>query len=350
MTVKSAPDLDSLIGRYQRHRDHYRSGGINETELRVEFVDPLFIALGWDVRNEAGYAEAYKDVVHEDAMKVGSATKAPDYAFRVGGVRKFFLEAKKPSIDITKAPDPAWQLRRYAWSAKLPLSILTIFEHIAIYDTRIKPSQSDPASTARVMLIPYTELPDRWDELKDTFSLEAIRMGSFDEYAESTRKKRGTADVDNAFLADLEHWRDLLARNIALRNSVIHVGADDPVGPRTLHVTQSDKTRHPEPVEGSRSPEPPEDPVISNEVEKSRSRGLTQRELNYAVQITIDRIIFLRTCKDRGIEAYGRLEALTSVAAYTTVCRTSSDRPVSATTQGSFTFTTKPAAPASQTA
>jgi predicted type IV restriction endonuclease len=72
MTVKTAPDLDSLIERYQRHRDHYRAGGINETELRVEFIDPLFIALGWDVRNEAGYAEAYKDVIHEDAIKVGT--------------------------------------------------------------------------------------------------------------------------------------------------------------------------------------------------------------------------------------------------------------------------------------
>jgi hypothetical protein len=277
MTVKTAPDLDSLIERYQRHRAHYRSGGINETELRVEFIDPLFIALGWDVRNEAGYAEAYKDVVHEDAIKVGTATKAPDYAFRVGGVRKFFLETKKPSVDISRDPDPAWQLRRYAWSAKLPLSILTNFEHVAVYDTRIKPSQSDPASTARVILIPYTELADRWSELQHTFSLEAIRMGSFDEYAESTRKKRGTAEVDDAFLADLEHWRDLLARNIALRNSIIHVGADDPVGPNP-----------------------------------GRSHGLTQRELNYAVQITIDRIIFLRICEDRGIEAYGRLQALTN--------------------------------------
>jgi len=29
-------------------------------------------------------------------LKVGGATKAPDYSFRIGGTRKFFLEAKKP--------------------------------------------------------------------------------------------------------------------------------------------------------------------------------------------------------------------------------------------------------------
>jgi hypothetical protein len=49
-------------------------------------VNPLFEALGWDVYNKKGYAEAYKDVVHEDAIKVGGATKAPDYSFRIGGV------------------------------------------------------------------------------------------------------------------------------------------------------------------------------------------------------------------------------------------------------------------------
>ncbi|MEX2425336.1 MAG: DNA methyltransferase, partial [Thermomicrobiaceae bacterium] len=259
MTVATTDQLKNLIETYQRHRSNYRAGGISEFQLRMQFVDPLFIAMGWDVRNERGYAEAYKDVVHEDAVTVGTATKAPDYAFRVGGGRKFFLETKRPSIDITSEPEPTYQLRRYAWSAKLPLSILTNFEHLAVYDTRVKPNQNDPASTARVMLIHYTEYLDRWDEIAGIFGLESIRMGSFDEYAESARTKRGTAEVDDAFLADLEHWREMLARNIALRNG-----------------------------------------------------GLTQRELNYAVQITIDRIIFLRICEDRGIEEYGRLQQLQS--------------------------------------
>ena len=94
-----------------------------ETQARVEFIDPFFEALGWDVRNVKGYAELYKDVVHEDAIKVSGATKAPDYCFRVGGARKFFLEAKKPSTPVKGDVGPAYQLRRYAWSAKLPLSI-----------------------------------------------------------------------------------------------------------------------------------------------------------------------------------------------------------------------------------
>ncbi len=246
-----------LVERFDRNIDAYKQGKYNEAQVRKEFIDPFFKELGWDVDNEKGYAEAYKDVVHEDAIRVGRATKAPDYSFRIGGSRKFFLEAKKPSVYIKKDIHPAYQLRRYAWSAGLPLSILTDFEEFAVYDCRIKPVKTDQAATARTLYLTYKEYSDRWQELYDTFSQEAILKGSFDKYIESKKKKRGTAEVDAAFLGEIERWRELLARNIALRNP-----------------------------------------------------KLSQRELNFAVQRTIDRIIFLRICEDRGIEPYGKLMSL----------------------------------------
>lgn len=109
-----------LVERFDRNLEAYKQGQYKETQLRQEFIDPFFKALGWDVDNEQGYAEAYKEVVHEDTLRLGRAIKAPDYCCRIGGVRKFFVEAKKPSIDIKGDVHPAYQLRRYAWSAKLP--------------------------------------------------------------------------------------------------------------------------------------------------------------------------------------------------------------------------------------
>ncbi len=121
-------EIIDLMNRFNEQYDSYRSSSYNETQLRREFTDPFFKALGWDVDNEQGYAEAYKDVIHEDLIKIGVSTKAPDYSFRIGGVRKFFVETKKPAVNIGHDVSPAFQLRRYAWSAKLPLSILTDFE------------------------------------------------------------------------------------------------------------------------------------------------------------------------------------------------------------------------------
>ncbi len=113
--------VGELVQRFDSHRDAYRSGHYNEAQLREEFLNPLFEAMGWDVYNRKGYAEAYKEVIHEGAIKIGGRTKAPDYCFRVGGgVRSFFVGAKKPSVDICEAVSPAYQLRRYARSSKLP--------------------------------------------------------------------------------------------------------------------------------------------------------------------------------------------------------------------------------------
>jgi len=250
-----------LIERFDRNADAYRSGFYNETQVRREFIDPFFKALGWDIDNTAGYAQAYKDVVHEDAIKVGAQTKAPDYCFRVGGTRKFFVEAKKPAVNVKDDIPAAFQLRRYAWSAKLPLSILTDFQEFAVYDCRVRPEKTDGPAVARTMYVSYTSYAEKWEEIASVFGKEAVLQGSFDRYAETTKGKKGTAEVDAAFLAEIEEWRSVLARTIALRN------------PR-----------------------------------------LSQRELNGAVQVTIDRIIFLRICEDRGIEDYGQLLALSNGA------------------------------------
>src|SRR3990170_6660021 len=233
-----------------------RSGNLQPNGVYQEGTDlksvPFFESLGWDVANKEGYAEAYKDVIHEDAVKIGGWTKAPDYSFRIGGIRKFFVETKKPAINIKGEINPAYQLRRYAWSSKLSLSILTDFEEFVVYDCRIKPVNTDKASTARVFYLTYTEYTQRWNEIVSIFSRESLLKGLYDKYAQSSKVKKGTAEVDAAFLKEIESWRETLARNLALRNP-----------------------------------------------------GLTQRELNFAVQMTIDRIVFLRICEDRGIESYG---------------------------------------------
>jgi hypothetical protein len=121
--------------------------------------DAFFETLGWDIANKEGRAEQYKGVIHEDAIKVAGVTKAPDYCFRIWGARKFFLETKKPSIDIKDQVSPAYQLRRYAWSAKLPFSILTNFEEMAVYDCRLRPKPNDKPSVGRTRFFTYAQYP-----------------------------------------------------------------------------------------------------------------------------------------------------------------------------------------------
>ncbi len=246
-----------LIETFANNLDFYKSAQYNEAQLRQEFIDPFFKELGWDMDNTAGLAPQYRDVIHEASIKIGGSTKAPDYAFSIHGQYKFFLEAKKPSVNVHDDTDPSYQLRRYGWSAKLPISILTDFEEFAIYDCRKRPKRGERASISRIGYFKYTNYIEKWDELNGTFSKEAILKGSFDRYTVDAKRHRGTETVDDVFLDEIENWRNLLARNLALRNPLLSV-----------------------------------------------------RDLNFAVQKTIDRIIFLRICEDRGTEDYKRLASL----------------------------------------
>src|SRR5437870_7258567 len=92
--------IEALIERFDANIEAYKADPYKEAQVRKEFIDPLFAALGWDMENKGGFAEAYKEVVHEDALKIGAATKAPDYSFRIGPKRIFFVEAKKPKLNI----------------------------------------------------------------------------------------------------------------------------------------------------------------------------------------------------------------------------------------------------------
>jgi type I restriction-modification system DNA methylase subunit len=252
---KAREIISHLIDRFKEHVETYKRGAYNEHQTRIDYINPFFKALGWDMDNEQGFAEAYREVIHEDKIKVGPATKAPDYAFTLFGQRKFFVDAKKPSINIKDDLAPAYQVRRYGWSAKVPLSIVTDFEEFAIYDCTKKPKPTDKASVARIKYITYDQYLDEFDFFWDVFAKENLPKGRFDKYVQSDTSKKGTTTVDDEFLKSIEEWRKYLATTIALAN-----------------------------------------------------KQLNEDELNFAVQKTIDRIIFLRMCEDRGVEPYGELK------------------------------------------
>ena len=45
--------LEELIERFERNIESYSNQAYNETQVRREFIDPFFEALGWDVANKS---------------------------------------------------------------------------------------------------------------------------------------------------------------------------------------------------------------------------------------------------------------------------------------------------------
>jgi predicted type IV restriction endonuclease len=63
--MPASPEIIALVERFAHNIDHYHRPEYNETQVRREFLDPFFIALGWDVENRRGVAPRYQDVIHE---------------------------------------------------------------------------------------------------------------------------------------------------------------------------------------------------------------------------------------------------------------------------------------------
>jgi hypothetical protein len=81
--VPAPTEILDLVARFEMHVEAYKAGQYNETQLRRDYLDPLFKALGWDIDNTAGHAEAYREdeirlVEGADTSTAEAASPAPE--------------------------------------------------------------------------------------------------------------------------------------------------------------------------------------------------------------------------------------------------------------------------------
>jgi len=243
-----------LVERFDLDLEKYKQS-YKEEEIKIEFINPFLEALGWDVSNKNNKSPNEREVRFEDTIESEGKTRRPDYSFWLDRERKFFLDAKAPSVNVEGGINPAFQVKSYAWSANLPVAIVTDFEEFAIYDCSTEPFKFDKPQKSRLKIIKYYEYEKKWDEIASLFSKDAVLKGSLKSIPQPKGKK-----VDKALLEDISEWREKLAININKMNP-----------------------------------------------------NLNQKSLNHAVQMIIDRILFLRICEDRSIEDYGRLKKLLEI-------------------------------------
>ena len=257
--------VSELVQNFRRNEADYLRAAYNETQARTDFITPLLAAFGWDVHNVAGQPLGLREVIEEATVEVGEErlSKKPDYELRLARQRKLFVEAKKPSVHIDRSRDAAFQTRRYGFSASLPISVLTNFHQLAVYDCRPSPTQTDEAHVARLLLVGYGEFEERFDELWSILSREAVYSGDFDRRFSVDVTRHGAEQFDDFFLRQVRSWRERLARDIH-------------------HNTP----------------------------------GLSPAELTFAVQLFLSRIVFLRICEDRDIERYETLRNLAAANSF----------------------------------
>lgn len=251
--------IAELVLSFRRNEADYLRANYNETQTRTDFITPLLEAFGWDVHNTLGYPLALREVIEEATVEVGEEGlyKKPDYELRLARQRKIFVEAKKPSVPIDHDRASAFQIRRYGYSASLPIAVLTNFYQLAIYDCQPTPCETDDPRVARLSLVGYNELETCFNELWPLLSRQSVYSGEFDRRSAVDSTRHGSEQFDDFFLGQVRSWRERLAVD--------------------MHFN---------------------------------TPGLSSTELTYAVQLFLSRIIFLRICEDREIERYETLKGL----------------------------------------
>lgn len=214
-----------LCATFAANEARYLSPGYQEAEVRKDFIDKFFIALGWDV-NHDHQTNPYEQEVKVESPVSASGARRADYAFHLrpnfDDVR-FFVEAKKPFGDIATAQN-YFQANRYGWNKGTPLALLTDFEQFHVIDCRYRPD-IDQALRRGVLKLHYRELsnPEKFAQLYWLFSREAVADGSLEKRARELPKPRGKAvqrglfaggyqTLDEAFLEQLDTYREALAK------------------------------------------------------------------------------------------------------------------------------------------
>src|SRR3990170_6506431 len=278
------PDIDSfkekllsLISKFEKDKAHYLQKGYPESQVRIDFLNPLFKALGWDIENKSQKPPHERDVIVELSPET---TGRPDYNFRIDGTTKFFVEAKAPSVALDNV-NHILQAKTYAWSTKeVYFVLLTDFEEFKLFDASLKPNPKFP-NEGLIFDFKYTDYLKNIDKLYQ-LSKEEVEKGSLERLLpKDVKSKRLRIPVDRAFLEDMTQWREGLAKDIYKRNSDMEQA--DHVGVKT-------------------------DGNMVASVQK-----LDVNLLNDVVQKLLDRIIFIRIAEDRKIRDPRELQEIVEV-------------------------------------
>ncbi|MCX5816085.1 MAG: Eco57I restriction-modification methylase domain-containing protein [Proteobacteria bacterium] len=211
-SVKEA--LEALCLKFEKDKAHYLSKGYPESQVRIDFLDPLFNILGWDIANTAQKPPHERDVIVEASSE---ATGRPDYNFRIKGITKFFVEAKSPLTNLNDARH-ILQAKSYAWSTKgVFFVILTNYAEFKLFDASLKPNPRFPKE-GLIYDLEYTDYLSNIGKLLE-LSKERVDEGSLEALIpKDLKSKRLRIPPDKSFLEDLTVWRTELAKDIHKRN------------------------------------------------------------------------------------------------------------------------------------
>ncbi|MEY2429722.1 MAG: hypothetical protein QOJ40_2607, partial [Verrucomicrobiota bacterium] len=200
-------ELNRLVKSFGMRLGELKQPGYAEAQLRDDFLNPFFRALGWDMENRAGLIQREREVEIESATQIGGGRKRADYLFRADKRERFVCEAKKPAEELHARF--AFQAKRYAWNKGVPVAVLTDFEELKVYLVGGKPHIDEP-QVGEWKSWRFQQYPLVARELWDLLARDQIAGGSIDRAIEALPKKpAGTGKARQKWLIKPDRTRAL---------------------------------------------------------------------------------------------------------------------------------------------
>lgn len=267
-------ELNRLVESFGKRLAELKQPGYAEAQLRDDFLNPFFRALGWDMENRAGLIQREREVEIESATQIGGGRKRADYLFRTDKRDRFVCEAKKPAEELSARY--AFQAKRYAWNKGVFVALLTDFEELKIYIVGGKPYLDEP-QVGEWKSWRFQQYPLIARELWDLLARDKVAAGSIDQAIEALPKKSKVTGSGKA----RQQWLIKPDRTRALDTDFLEF---------------LDETRK----------------ELASDLYKNNDHAelLDGNKLTEACQRVIDRILFLRICEDRDIDTGTTLQAI----------------------------------------
>lgn len=254
--------LSSIISDLKGLRDEFNfmmeknKNDISEEKIRSGYLNKLLELFGWNLSDTTQVIEEKKlnGRAKKKLNEIRSPHLKPDYQLLDRGVLRLYLDAKTSTEDFTLSKSVAFQIRSYGWSSELDISIVSNFGMFGVYDTTFRPSD-DMQANYRAIFFSIDDLINDFELysqffLKDVVQKNAWKLSDFSsEFHEGDSRS-----LDEDFLRLINSFRLKLGTKLAQSNP-----------------------------------------------------NMTKEQLNFYVQVIINRIIFVRVLEDLGFEPFKSL-------------------------------------------
>ncbi len=230
---QSLTKIEELVRDFRDNEVRLRKQA--EAMIENNFIRPLFKYLNWNTSNEGLKVADYEFILNRTTR----SGKRPDYTLQLDGQHLLVMDAKQVKYDmhetrwLNQVYSYAYSTQNLALSRKIDFAVLTDFEEFLVLDCTLHVNNPKALKNFIVLNWTFEDYLKQFDRFWELFERDSMRRAARTRYSNepkgiwslalSPKKvKANRTPPDKAFLFDMDGdqdgWRVRLAKNMKKHN------------------------------------------------------------------------------------------------------------------------------------